>query len=156
MLVGRVVDDEVDHHADAPLASQAEKIHEVSEGAEARIDIVVVGDVVAVVAIRRRMKGQQPHARNAQGVQVVHARRETREVADAVAIGVLKGLDVDRVDDRVLVPEVAWADQLRAVNGEASCWCPVWCPLKSSFRAAKRLARLTWPAVRAYNGWEPT
>ena len=50
MLVGGVVDDEVDDHADAALLGAVGELDEVAERAVARIDAVVVGDVVAVVA----------------------------------------------------------------------------------------------------------
>ena len=118
MLIGCVIDDEIDHDADAALARGAEEIHEVPQGAEAWIHVVIVGDVVPIVPVRRRMKREQPHARNAERVEVVDSRGETRKVADAVAVGILKRLDVERVDDGILVPEVAWSDELGAVNAE--------------------------------------
>ncbi len=65
----------------------------------------VVGDVVAVVAQGRGEEGQEPEAGDAEVLQVVESRDEAGEVADAVAVGVLKGADVQLVDDRVFVPE---------------------------------------------------
>ena len=50
VLVGGVVDDEVDDHADAALLGRVGELDEVAERAVARVDAVVVGDVVAVVA----------------------------------------------------------------------------------------------------------
>ena len=51
MLVGGVVDDEIDDDADAALLGAVGELDEVAERAVARIDAVVVGDVVAVVAL---------------------------------------------------------------------------------------------------------
>src|SRR5258708_7566453 len=54
MLVGGVVDDEVGEHADATFAGLAHEGDEVAERAQAWIDAVKIGDVVAVIAARRR------------------------------------------------------------------------------------------------------
>ena len=50
MLVGGVVDDEIDDDAHAALLAAVGELDEVAERAVARIDAVIVGDVVAVVA----------------------------------------------------------------------------------------------------------
>ena len=78
---------------------------EVVEGAIRRVDVDIVGDVVAVVAQGRRKKGQKPEAGDAEVLQVVQARHEAGEVADAVVVGVGEGADMDLVDDGVFVPE---------------------------------------------------
>ena len=82
-----------------------EESFEVVDGAVAGVDIDVVGDVVAVVAERRGEEGEQPEAGDAEVLEVVEAGDEAGEVADAVAVGVLKGADVQLVDDGVFVPE---------------------------------------------------
>ena len=106
MLVRGVVDDEVDEHADAALLGAVGELDEIAERAVARIDAVVVGDVVAVVALRRGLERHQPDRGDAEPVQVVEPAHQAREVADAVAVGIHVGADRQAVDDRVLVPEV--------------------------------------------------
>ena len=49
--VGRVVDDEIHDHADAPALRLVEELDEVAQRAVAWIDAVVVGDVVPVVPV---------------------------------------------------------------------------------------------------------
>ena len=76
----------------------------VLERPEQRIDAGVVGDVVAEVGHRRGEEGRQPdrvHAERALAavVQVVEAGDDPRQVADAVAVGVLEAARVDLVDD---------------------------------------------------------
>jgi hypothetical protein len=99
-----VVDHEVDDQADAALPELEAEVGEVAEAAEAGIDGVVVGDVVAVVEVGRGMEGLQPDAVHPQVLQVVDALGQAREVADPVAVRVHEGLDVEIVDDGVLVP----------------------------------------------------
>ena len=57
VLVARVVDDEVHDEADAVGVEFFDEFVEVVEGAEHRFDVAVVGDVVAVVVLRRGVDG---------------------------------------------------------------------------------------------------
>ena len=78
----------------------------MAQAAVARVDAAIVGDVVAVVAVGRRHERRQPDDVDPEGVEVLDAAREAGEVARAVAGGVGEGLEDERVDDGVLVPEV--------------------------------------------------
>jgi hypothetical protein len=60
-----VVDHQVDEHADAATVSFVYELDEVAERAEPRVDPVVIGDVVAVVSVRRRLDRRQPQRVNA-------------------------------------------------------------------------------------------
>ena len=70
------------------------------------VHVVVVGDVVAVVAVRGHIKRLQPDARDAEPGQIVEAAHQPFEIAYAIAVGILVFLNVEAVDNRVLVPEV--------------------------------------------------
>ena len=106
MLIRGVVDDEIDQHADAALLGAVGELDEVAERAVARIDAVVVGDVVAVVALGGGLERHQPDGGDAEAVQIIEAAHQPLEIADAVAVGVHVGADRQAIDDRVLVPEV--------------------------------------------------
>ena len=77
---------------------------EVGERAEDRIDVAVVGDVVAEVGHGRGVEGRDPDGVDAEGGEVVEAGEDAGEVADAVAVRVLKGARIDLIDDAVLPP----------------------------------------------------
>jgi hypothetical protein len=106
VLVGGVVDHQVRDHAHAAVVGRADQFDDVAERAQPRVDAVEVGDVVAVVLVRRRVEGHQPDARDTQPVQVVDLLDQAAEVAAAVAVAVGVGLDVQAVDDGVLPPQV--------------------------------------------------
>jgi hypothetical protein len=93
MLVGGVVDHQVDQHAHAALRRGVRELHEVAERAEARIDVVVVRHVVAVVAARRGLERHEPDGGHAQAAEVVEAAREALEIAAPVAVRIHEGLD---------------------------------------------------------------
>ena len=104
VLVGRVVDDQLGDHAQPARVRLPDELTELLERAVGRVDVAVLRDVVAVVAERGRVEGQQPDRVDAEVSQVVQLLGEPGHVADPVTVGVEEGLDVQLVDDRVLVP----------------------------------------------------
>src|SRR6185312_12172143 len=103
---GRVVDDQIDDDPDADLFGMIHELDEIAERAELRMDRVIVGNVVAVVAIGRLIKRLQPEARNPEAGEIIEPPRQSREVADAISVGVDVLLDVQAIDDGILVPKV--------------------------------------------------
>jgi hypothetical protein len=94
----------------------ARKGLEILQRAVVRIDAVVVGDVVAVVLQRRGIERQNPDRRCPKFLEVIELLDQPAEVADAIAIAVVKGLNVQLVDDRIFVPE--WVDGRRFGGGD--------------------------------------
>ena len=105
VLVAGVVQHQLGDDPQAPAMGLAQEGLEVAQRAVGRVDVVVGGDVVAVVAQRRRVEGQQPHGGDAELLEVVEPGGEAGEVAHPVAVAVAEGAHVQLVDDRVLVPE---------------------------------------------------
>ena len=124
MLVGGVIDDEIDDDANAALLAAMGELDEVAERAVARIDAVIVRDVVAIVLAGRGLKRHQPDRGDAEPVKIIEPAQQALEIADAVAVGVHIGADRQAIDDTVLVPEVGDHDRmlLRAtpISGERS------------------------------------
>jgi len=71
-----------------------EKRPEIVECAEIWIYIKIIGNVVAVIAHRRRIKRQQPDRRDAKFLEIVQLLHEPAEVAHSVAITVAERLNV--------------------------------------------------------------
>ncbi|GAA2071124.1 hypothetical protein GCM10009758_10770 [Microbacterium hatanonis] len=107
MLVGRMVHDEVDDHPHPAVVGGTEHLHHVAEGSVSRIDPVVVLDVVAVVALRRRVERREPQTRDPELGEMVEPLREAAQVADSIVVGVEVGLDVEVLEDRGLPPQIA-------------------------------------------------
>ncbi len=120
VLVGGVVHDEVDDHPDAARPRGAHELDEVARGAQARVDAEEVGDVVAVVAPGGRVERHEPQAGDAEVGEVLHALGHAPQVADAVAVAVLEGLDVGAVEHGRLPPHVAGLAQPHRVASSRS------------------------------------
>jgi hypothetical protein len=99
MLIGRVVDDKIDEHADAALLGAVSEFDEIAERSKSRIDIVVIGDVVAVVLARRFLERHQPDPRDAETMQIVEAPHEALEITYAIGVRVHVSGGRQAVDD---------------------------------------------------------
>jgi len=104
VLVRRMVHHEVDEHSDPALVGFLDELDKVPERSQPRVDPVVIRDVVAVVAVGRRIKGEQPEGRDAQPVEVIEPLYQPLEVANSIAVRVVERFHVESVYDRVLVP----------------------------------------------------
>jgi hypothetical protein len=85
MLVRGVVHDQVNDDADAALFGRVGELHKIPECAVARINFVIVGNVVAVVAARGGLERHEPYRRHTQPLQIIQTAHEAGEVADAIA-----------------------------------------------------------------------
>src|SRR5689334_16662804 len=105
MLIGCVIDYQVDQDANATLLAAVGELDEVAERTIAGIDAVIVRYVVPIVAKWRRLKGHEPDGGHADALQVVEPVHETWKVSDSVAIRVHECRNRKAIDDRVLVPQ---------------------------------------------------
>src|SRR5438093_7612619 len=109
MLIAGVIDHQLGDDADAPAVGLAQQGFEIGERAVIRMDGGVIGDVIAIVAQRRRIERQQPQNVDAQILQIVEFAGETLKITDAVRVRVEELLDVRLIDDRLLVPKIIHA-----------------------------------------------
>jgi hypothetical protein len=105
VLIGGVVDYELDHDLEVAGVGFIEKLLEVGDGAIGGVHVDVVGDVIAVVAKGRGEEREEPEAGDAEFLEIVEFGDKTLEVADAVGVGVGERAHVNLVDDGVFEPE---------------------------------------------------
>ena len=73
---------------------RVKKRPEIIERAEIWIDVEIIGDVVSVIAQRRRIKRQQPDGGDAELLEIIQLLDQSAKVAHPVAVAVVKSLDV--------------------------------------------------------------
>ena len=121
MLVGRVIEHQLDDHVHSPFVCGVQKTPEVIEGPVARVDVAVVRDVVSIVAEGRWKERKEPEAIDAKSFEIVEFLDEPWEIADAVRVPVAKRLDGQLVDDRALIPQnIALATLVRHLDRYAA------------------------------------
>ena len=116
-----VVRHEVDDQAEPQLGGLGAEGVEVVERAEERVDVAVVGHVVAGVLLGRRVERRQPDGVDAEVGQGVEAARDPGQVADPVAVAVGERAGVDLVDDGGAPPLGIEADDRRELSVEIGC-----------------------------------
>ena len=77
---------------------------EIRHGAKQRIDAGVIGNVVTEIRHRRRENRRQPNRIDAERFQIRQARNDPVDIADAVAVGVLKRARIDLIENAVSPP----------------------------------------------------
>ena len=98
MLDRRVVGHEVEDQPQPELVGIGGERVPVLQRAEQRVDVAVVGDVVAEVGHRRAVERRQPERVDAQPGQVGEPAAQAGQVADPVAVAVLERAGIDLVD----------------------------------------------------------
>ena len=104
MLRRRVSGDQVQQNMHSPLVGLGKKVFQVLVGAVPGGYRVIIRHVVACVQERRGEAGVQPQGVAAQLPDVVQAMDDAGNIADAVGIGVLKGLGVNFIENCVFEP----------------------------------------------------
>jgi hypothetical protein len=92
-----------DHLQPAPVRGLQEDL-EVMQGTIRRMDIRVVRDIIPVIFEGGRVEGEQPEGRDPQVVQIPQLLRQPREIPYPVAVAVIKGADVQFINNRILIP----------------------------------------------------
>ncbi len=105
MLVRGVIDHQFGNDAQIAAMRFPNEDFEIRHSAVSGIDVLVLGNVIPVVAQRRRVKWQQPQRGDAEILQIVQFAAQPLEVADAVVIGIEKRLNMQLINNRVLVPQ---------------------------------------------------
>ena len=88
---------EVETDTDSFRMCIANQLDQLRVGSETRVYFVVVGDVVTAVFKRTFENGAQPDGVESAGFHVIEPAADTFEVADTVAIAILKTRGVDVV-----------------------------------------------------------
>ena len=99
-----MIEHQFGYHPEPTPVSSTKKLFELAEGVVVRVDVIVIGDVIAVIALGGRIEREQPERRDTELLQVVKLAGQPTEVANAVCVGIGKGLDVYLINDGVPVP----------------------------------------------------
>src|SRR5581483_10170099 len=105
MLVGRVVDHQLDHDLQAPLVRGLQESPKIVEGSIARVYGDVVRDIVTVIPERGREEGKKPETGYAEVGEVIQFLNQAGEIPDSVVVAVVERSDVQLINYRILEPQ---------------------------------------------------
>src|SRR5205807_7702100 len=98
-------EDQLSDDAEAAAVRLPQERLETAHRAVGGADPGEVGDVVAVVLQGRGIEREEPEDGDPEVLEIVELLGQPRKVADPVSVAVVKGTDMDLIDDRLLVPE---------------------------------------------------
>ena len=99
----------------------AQKTFEIPQIAICRIDPAIVGNIITVVAQRRRIERHDPNRGRPEILDVVQFFGQAGEISDAVVAGIEKGFHMQLIDNRVAIPfEVVAIDHAAGLHRAAS------------------------------------
>jgi hypothetical protein len=104
MLVGGVAQHLVHDDFEAEGVGAFDQRVEVFQRAEQAVDFLIVRDVVAHICLRGLGDRRQPDGVHSERCDVIEAPQYTGQVADPIAIGVLKGPGIDLIDHPAAPP----------------------------------------------------
>ena len=104
MLVRAVVQYQIHDDADSSLFALRNQLVHVSQVSENRINILVIGNVIAIVVLRGAEYGRQPDSVNAKLLQIGKLPDNSLEIADAVCVAVVKASGINLINYRLLPP----------------------------------------------------
>jgi hypothetical protein len=94
----------VDHHFQAEPMRLGQQAIEIGQRAEQRIDVTVVGNVVAEISHRRLEEWRDPDRIHTEARHIVEPLDDARQIAHAIAVRVEKAARIDLVDDGTAPP----------------------------------------------------
>ena len=104
VFVGAVVDHQVHDEVYVPFFGLGQQLVEVGHGPEAGVDVIIVGNVVALVRHGRGIDRTEPDDVHAQLLQIVQLADDAAEVADAVSVGVAEALGINLIGHLAVPP----------------------------------------------------
>ena len=118
VLVRAVVHHKVQNDANVVLLSFRNHVVEIGQRPVHRIDVLVIGHIVAEVHLGRGEARADPDGINPKVVQIVHLRSDAIQVADPVVVTIRETTRIDFVKHRMLPPLMAFRiDRFRLGKG---------------------------------------
>ena len=108
MLVASMIRYEVNHYFNIASVRFLDQFFEVIKRAENRINITIVRHIVAHVSLRRRIKRRKPNCINTKRIvaalNIIKFSNHAAQVADAIAIRILKRSRIDLIKSVNVAP----------------------------------------------------
>jgi hypothetical protein len=85
--------------------SLSDELLEISQRSVIRVNLEIIGDIVAVVPQWGRIEWKYPYGGYSQIIQIIQLLGKAFEITHAIAVTVKEGLDMHFINDGVLIPK---------------------------------------------------
>ncbi|CCX63776.1 putative uncharacterized protein [Firmicutes bacterium CAG:791] len=97
MLIGAVIDNEIHQDVHVALFGFGDQTVHVVHCAKARVDAVIIGNIVALIGKRRAVDRGEPDNIDAELLEIIELADDAGEITDAVSVGIIEALRVDLI-----------------------------------------------------------
>ena len=104
MLIGAVVDDEIHEDIHIALLCLGNQLIHIVHRAEARVDIVIIGNIIALIRERRAVDRREPDDVDTELLEIIQFADNALQITDAVAVRVTEALRVNLIGYFFLPP----------------------------------------------------
>ena len=104
VLVGAVIHHQVHKHPHTHAVGTFQYFLKSFQTAEIRVDVFVIGDIVAIVGVRGGIQRAEPDRIGAEALDVIQFLQHAVQVADTVAVSVTETARPDLVNDHIPIP----------------------------------------------------
>ena len=104
MLIGGVVHNKIHDNPDVMTMRLCKQTVKILHGTEIIHDIAVIGNIVAVVIIRRFVNRRQPDHINSERLQVIQMCGDSIQITDAVTVAVREAAGINLINYGFLPP----------------------------------------------------
>ena len=97
VLIGAVIDNEIHQDVHVALFGLGDQTVHVVHCAKARVDAVIIGNIVALIGKRRAVDRGEPDNIDAELLEIIELADDAGEITDAVSVGIIEALRVDLI-----------------------------------------------------------
>ena len=104
VFVGTVIDHQIHQDVHISFFGFCDQLFHIFHCTEARVDIIVIGNIISFVGQWRRVAGGEPDNVYSQVLQIIKLAYNTGNIADSVPIGIVEALWIDLISYFVMPP----------------------------------------------------
>ena len=97
VLIGAVIDNEIHQDVHVALFCLGDQTVHVIHCAKTRVDVVIIGNIVALIGERRAVDRREPDNVDAEILEIIKLADNARKIADAVSVGITEALRIDLI-----------------------------------------------------------
>ena len=120
MLIGSMVDYQIHDHLQSQAVRLIQHLLKLLQIPIIRVDIFIVGNIIAIICIRRRIERRKPYAVHTKRFYVRQFFVNAVQIADSVSVSIIKTSDPDLVKCHSFVPIFFHTDTSFYI---ACCFC---------------------------------
>ena len=104
MLIRTVVQNQIHDNTDSPFLRFRNQLIHILQLTENRINILIIGDIITIIILRRTEYRRQPNRINSQILQIRKLLYNPLKISYSIRIAVIKASGINLINNRLLPP----------------------------------------------------